>query len=77
MPRSELGDFEELAHFELDRASIRMLPLAYCARNRIVVLGRVDRDADDPVTVGVSDGKSLALIGALERTRDFLVTLLE
>jgi general secretion pathway protein E/type IV pilus assembly protein PilB len=66
MPRTELGDFDELAHFELDRASIRMLPLAYCARNRIAVLGRVDRDADDPVTVGMSDGKSLALLGALE-----------
>jgi type II secretory ATPase GspE/PulE/Tfp pilus assembly ATPase PilB-like protein len=46
--------FSELAQYELDRASIRLLPEPFCRRNNVVVLGKVDRaGAHEPVTVGM------------------------
>jgi type II secretory ATPase GspE/PulE/Tfp pilus assembly ATPase PilB-like protein len=46
--------FAELAQYELDRASIRLLPEPFCRRNSIVVLGRVDRTAAHrPIPVGM------------------------
>jgi len=47
-----IQEFTELAQFELHPASIRMLPLAYCQRNSVVVLGQVDRTTEDEITVG-------------------------
>jgi type II secretory ATPase GspE/PulE/Tfp pilus assembly ATPase PilB-like protein len=46
--------FSELGQYELDRASIRLLPEPFCRRNHVVVLGKVDRaGAHEPVTVGM------------------------
>lgn len=48
-----IQDFTELSQFELHPASIRMLPLAFCQKNSVVVLGQVDRTASDQITVGM------------------------
>jgi type II secretory ATPase GspE/PulE/Tfp pilus assembly ATPase PilB-like protein len=46
--------FSELGQFELDRASIRLLPEPFCRRNHVVVLGKVDRAAaNEPIAVGM------------------------
>jgi len=49
-------DFVELAQFEIDERSVRLLPYEYCLDKQIVILGVVDRSAanpQEPVTVGM------------------------
>lgn len=55
MPRREPRDFVELSHFELDEATVRRLPLSFAARNRCVVLGKVDTGSFEPVQLGMVD----------------------
>ena len=47
--------FTELAQFELDPDSVRMLPKPFCLRHDVVVLGEFDREEDQSVTVGMLD----------------------
>lgn len=43
----------DLSSYQLDRDSIRLLAEAYCRRNEVVVLGRVDPGYNHPVTLGM------------------------
>ncbi len=47
--------FVELEHFDIDAASVRLLPEEFCKQYHVVLLGAVDPDADEPVTVGMRD----------------------
>ena len=49
------GEFAELARFEIDERSVRLLRARYCEENQVVVLGVVDPLGTDPVTVGMLD----------------------
>ena len=49
----EMEPFVELDHFEIDPPSVRLLGYGYCEQNRVVILGRVEHDTEDPVTVGM------------------------
>lgn len=53
MPRKQLDQFTELNDFELDVRSIQMLPLAFCSRHNVVVLGKVDIASPEPIHLGV------------------------
>ena len=53
MSRSDLQTFTELLDFELHVNSIQMLPLAFCTRHQLVVLGQFVLASPDPVHVGV------------------------
>ncbi|HEY7213275.1 MAG TPA: GspE/PulE family protein [Thermoanaerobaculia bacterium] len=56
MPEEPTGanpEFTELPQFEIDGRSVRLLDYDYCARNEVVVLGRVDPRGKEPVTVGM------------------------
>jgi type II secretory ATPase GspE/PulE/Tfp pilus assembly ATPase PilB-like protein len=48
-------EFVELAHFEIDPRSVRLLKYEFCADNDVVVLGKVDPASLDPVTLGMLD----------------------
>jgi type II secretory ATPase GspE/PulE/Tfp pilus assembly ATPase PilB-like protein len=50
--KRRIQHFTELAQFTLHPPSVRMLPLAFCQHNSVVVLNEVDRTADDEITVG-------------------------
>ena len=65
MPRKKLKRFTELAHFELHPPSIQMLSLAFCSRNRVVVLGRVDLSSQEVVHLGMLEPDRDELIQAL------------
>jgi general secretion pathway protein E len=45
--------FAELGDFEIDPATVRLLPRGYCRRQGIVVLGRAGADDGAPVTLGM------------------------
>jgi general secretion pathway protein E/type IV pilus assembly protein PilB len=59
-------DFSELSQFDLDRVSIRTLPLSYCQKNGVVVLGRIDADPQVPVVVGMLRADDASLIQHLQ-----------
>lgn len=61
-----LPPFVELSHFEIDPASVRLLALGYCEKKHVVVLGRVDPEGNDPVTVAMIDPGDAQLRGALQ-----------
>ncbi len=48
-------EFTELAQFDVDPRSVRMLREEFCTEHDVVVLGVVDRAAADAVTLGVLD----------------------
>jgi general secretion pathway protein E len=64
----ENTEFTELAQFDIDPRSIRMLDRDYCLENDVVVLGIVDRASSEPVTVGMLDPSRRALVHAISRT---------
>ncbi len=65
MPPSAEG-FAELAHFQLDRDSIRLLPEPFCRRHHIVVLSQVDPAAPNaPVTVGMLEPDTPAILSRI------------
>ncbi|MES1241889.1 MAG: GspE/PulE family protein [Acidobacteriota bacterium] len=61
-------EFTELAQFEIDPRSVRMLERGYCLENDVVVLGVVDRNVSEPVTVGMLDPARRALVHAISKT---------
>jgi general secretion pathway protein E/type IV pilus assembly protein PilB len=64
----ENTEFTELAQFDIDPRSVRLLDRDYCLENDVVVLGVVDRTASEPVTVGMLDPSRRALVHAVSRT---------
>lgn len=67
---ADVPPFSELSQFTLDRPSLRLLPESFCRRNKVVVLGHVDPDAQNaPVTVGMVQPDNRVI---LELVTDFL-----
>ena len=66
------SDFTELDQFEVEPRSVRLLPEDFCRERMVVVLGRVERDGDGAVTVGMIDpsrrGLAREVAGRLGRT---------
>jgi general secretion pathway protein E len=54
--------FVELAQFEIDERSVRLLEREYCREHDVVVLGAVDRAKREPVTVGMLDPSRAGLV---------------
>jgi type II secretory ATPase GspE/PulE/Tfp pilus assembly ATPase PilB-like protein len=54
--------FVELAQFEVDGASVRLLDRGFCLAKRAVVLGRVDPEERGPVAVGMLPPVRRALV---------------
>ena len=67
MKPSNLGAFSELGQYELDRASILLLPESYCRQNQVCVLGRVDPNDTKPVTVGMLTPSDARVIDDVQR----------
>jgi len=49
------ASFSELAHYQIDPDSVQLLGYGFCRKKHVVILGEVDRDGYDPVTVGMLD----------------------
>jgi general secretion pathway protein E len=58
--------FTELAQFELNGRSVRLLDEDFCSRHDVVVLGRVDPRAKDPVVVGMLSPARRSLVAQVE-----------
>jgi len=58
--------FTELADFEIDGRSVRLLDYDYCVKSEVVVLGRVDAKAREPVAVGMLNPIRRSLVAAVE-----------
>lgn len=54
-----LEPFVELGQFQIDPRSVRRLSYRYCLQNEVVVLGRVDPDGDDAITLGMLEPQNL------------------
>ncbi len=67
MSTSNEARFRDLTQFNLDPASIRRLPQEFCRRNQIVVLGRVDPEGDEPVTLGMVQPDDARLLDEVRR----------
>ena len=52
----------DLADFELDRDSIRLLSEGYCRSNEVAILGRVDPSYDHPVSLGILNPEKTTLV---------------
>lgn len=63
-----MAEFTELAQFDIDPRSVRLLQREYCLENDVVVLGIVDRTGQEPVTVGMLDPDRRPLIHAVSKT---------
>ncbi len=59
-------EFTELAHFEIDSRSVRLLEYDYCVQKEVVVLGRVDPKAKEPVAVGMLNPARRSLVAEVE-----------
>jgi len=57
-----IPEFAELAQFEIDCRSVRLLNYDYCVRNEVVVLGRVDPKNKDAVAVGMLNPARRSLV---------------
>ena len=53
--------FTELEHFEVDPRSVRLLDEAFCRERQVVVLGVVERESAEPVTVGMVEPRRRSL----------------
>lgn len=62
MKTSQLASFSELGQYELDRASILLLPESYCRQNQVCVLGRVDPNDTEEVVLGMLNPGDDAII---------------
>lgn len=54
--------FAELAQFEVDEDTVRLLPHRYCVENHVVLLGRLAKEPDAPVLVGLLDPREHRLL---------------
>ncbi|HEX4961866.1 MAG TPA: GspE/PulE family protein [Thermoanaerobaculia bacterium] len=59
-------EFSELAQFEIDCRSVRLLEYGYCVHNEVVVLGRVDPKGKEPVVVGMLNPARRSLLAEVE-----------
>jgi general secretion pathway protein E len=55
-------EFAELAQFEIDGRSTRLLDYDYCVQKEVVVLGRVDLRGKEPVAVGMLNPARRSLV---------------
>ncbi len=67
MTRSNIDTFTELSQFELDETSIRLLPLAFCRTHKVVVLGNVEQESSEPITLGMVEPENRSLLHHLAR----------
>jgi type II secretory ATPase GspE/PulE/Tfp pilus assembly ATPase PilB-like protein len=58
--------FTELAQFEIDGRSVRLLERGFCVENEVVVLGRVDARGREPVAVGMLNPGRRSLVAEVE-----------
>jgi type II secretory ATPase GspE/PulE/Tfp pilus assembly ATPase PilB-like protein len=58
--------FAELSQFEVDPDAVQLLGYGYCAKKHVVVLGRVDPDGHDAVTVGMLRPGDAQLLTSLQ-----------
>ena len=61
------GGFYELNQFTIDEKSVQLLNYKFCMQNLVVILGIVDSDSLQPITVGMLDPKETLLIEQIER----------
>ena len=59
-------EFSELAQFEIDARSVRLLERDFCTRHEVVVLGKVDPAGREPVTVGMLNPGRRSLVVQVE-----------
>lgn len=64
---SSFENFRDLTQFELDPRSIALLPNTYCRHNHVVVLGKVDLNSDDVITVGMLEPHNETLVSDISR----------
>jgi type II secretory ATPase GspE/PulE/Tfp pilus assembly ATPase PilB-like protein len=68
MQRQGFEQFTELAQFEVDAPSVKLLSESFCRRHEVVVLGRVNRNGNTPITLGVVDPRDRS-VGTLVAER--------
>lgn len=68
MARRALEKFTELAQFEIDEASVKLLSESFCRRHEVVILGRTASSGNTPITLGVMDPKDRS-VGTLVAER--------
>ena len=60
-------DFSELEQFEIDRRSVRLLDEEFCREREVVVLGKVDPEGEEPVSVGMLEPSRRSLVRAVAK----------
>jgi general secretion pathway protein E len=65
-PEGAEHEFSELAQYEIDPRSVRLLERDFCERHDVVVLGRVDPKGQEPVTVGMLSPGRRSLLAQVE-----------
>jgi type II secretory ATPase GspE/PulE/Tfp pilus assembly ATPase PilB-like protein len=53
--------------YEIDPESVRLLPQTFCLSHDVLILGKVDPNADTPVVVGISDPQSFDTLDSISR----------
>ncbi len=53
--------------YEVDPDSVRLLPQAFCLTHDVLILGKVDPQADAPVVVGIGNPQNLDTLDAISR----------
>lgn len=61
----DLSSFAELSQFEIDPATVQLLGYGYCTKKHVVVLGRIDPQGHDAVTVGMLQPGDQQLVDSL------------
>src|SRR5688572_16224848 len=62
----ESQPFAELAQFEINSRSVRLLEYDFCARHDVVVLGRVEPRDKEPVVVGMLNPARRSLVAEVQ-----------
>ncbi|HEY9419932.1 MAG TPA: ATPase, T2SS/T4P/T4SS family, partial [Thermoanaerobaculia bacterium] len=62
----EAQAFAELAQFEVNARSVRLLEYDFCARHDVVVLGRVEPRGKEPVVVGMLNPARRPLVAEIQ-----------
>jgi general secretion pathway protein E len=62
----ESQPFAELAQFEINSRSVRLLEYDFCARHDVVVLGRVEPRGQEPVVVGMLNPARRSLVAEVQ-----------
>ena len=68
MTRQTFDQFTELAQFDIDEASVKLLSESFCRRHEVVILGQTSRTGNTPVTLGVMNPRDRS-VGTLVAER--------